>query len=88
MSSIISFEFDPACAVEIPADYDRFFFPQSDNLTHISITFHEFDDCVRLLNQIGAKLNSFDVNIMRVRLFQGLDLSKISLVSNFFYFVI
>ena len=86
MSSIISFEFEPACAVKIPADYEQFFFPQSDNLTHISITFDEFDDCVRLLNQIGAKLHSFDVSIMHVRLFQRLDLSQISLVNNFVFF--
>lgn len=88
MSSITSFEFDSDCAVPIPADYHRFFFPQSNNLTHISITFRRFDDCVRLLNQIGAQLHSFDVNIMHVHLSQGLDLSQISLVSNlilFFY---
>jgi hypothetical protein len=38
------------------------------------------------LNQIGAQLHSFDVKIKRVRLSEQLDLSQISLVSNFVLF--
>jgi hypothetical protein len=85
MSSIISFEFDPDCLVSIPASDKRLLFPQSHNLTHISITFREFHDCVRLLDQIGAQLHSFDVSIMYVGLSEELDLSEILLVSNFYF---
>jgi hypothetical protein len=88
MSSIISFELDPDCAIPVPANDKEYFFPRSHNPTHISITFCQFHDCVRFLNQIGAQLHSFDVTIMYVRLSQELDLSQISLVSHFFYFVI
>ncbi|CAF1456976.1 unnamed protein product, partial [Rotaria sordida] len=78
MSSIISFEFDPVFLFNPPTD--KQYFPQSHNLTHISITLRLFDDCVHLLNQIGAQLHSFDVSIMCVRLYQRSDLSKISLI--------
>ena len=54
MSSIISFEFDPNYVVSIPKHDKELFFRQSNNLTHITIAFHEFHDCVRFLNQIGA----------------------------------
>ncbi|CAF3333006.1 unnamed protein product [Rotaria sp. Silwood1] len=80
MSSIISFEFGPNCVASIPPSDELLSFPQSHNLTHICITFRQFDDCVRLLNQIGAQLHSFDVSIMRVRLSRGFDLSEISLI--------
>jgi hypothetical protein len=84
MSSIISFEFDPHCVVDIPA-YDKdLFFPQSHHLTHLSITFRRFDECVRLLNEIGAQLHSFDLNISDIYLTAELDSSDISLVSNLF----
>jgi hypothetical protein len=86
MSSINSFDFDPDCVVSIPPYDDEFCFPRSNNLTHISIAFRQFHDCVILLNQIGAQLHSFDVKIMHVRLSEQLDLSQISLVSNFVLF--
>jgi hypothetical protein len=86
MSSINSFEFDPDCVVTIPRSNKELYFPRSHNLTHLSIGFREFHDCVNLLNQIGAQLHSFDVKIMHVCLSEQLDLSQISLVSNFVLF--
>ena len=87
MSSIISFEFGPDCVLSIPPSDKQLFFPKSHNLTHIHITFHQFHDCVCLLNQIGAQLHSFDVSIMHVCLSQELNLSEISLVTNFIFLI-
>ncbi|CAF0770041.1 unnamed protein product [Rotaria sordida] len=81
MSLITSFEFDPDCVISIPSSDEKLFFPQTSHLTHISITFHQFGDCVRLLNQIGAQLHSFVVSMMHVYLSEELDLSQISLIS-------
>jgi hypothetical protein len=87
MSPIISFEFDPNYVITIPRSDKRLFFLRSYNLTHISITFDKFHDCVRFLNQIGAPLlHSLNVGIMNVCLTEELDLSQISLVSVFFLF--
>ncbi len=85
MSTIISFEFDPDLIVTIPTSDKKLFFPQSHNLTHISITFHQFHHCIRLLNQIGAQLQSFVVSIIHVHLSKELDLSEISMVSNYLF---
>ncbi|CAF0789076.1 unnamed protein product [Rotaria sordida] len=81
MSLITSFEFDPDCVISIPSSDEKLFFPQTSHLTHISITFHQFGDCVRLLNQIGTQLHSFVVSMMHVYLSEELDLSQISLIS-------
>ncbi|CAF1411759.1 unnamed protein product [Rotaria sp. Silwood1] len=81
MSLITSFEFDPDCVISIPSSDEKLFFPQTVHLTHISITFHQFGDCVRLLNQIGTQLQSFVVSMMHVYLSEELDLSQISLIS-------
>ena len=86
VSSITSFEFDPDCALSFPPNDTELFFPRSHNLTHINITFYQFGDCVRLLNQIGGQLQSIDVRIMRVDLSEEFDLSQISLVSNYLLF--
>jgi hypothetical protein len=84
MSSITSFELDPSCVLSIPSSDTELFFPRSHNLTHINITFDQFHDCIFLLNQIGAQLQSIDVRIMCVDLSEEFDLSQISLVSNSF----
>ncbi len=84
MSSIISFEFDLNYVISIPKHDKKLFFPRANNLTHITIAFYEFHDCIRFLNQIGASLlHSLNVDIMHVRLTEELDLSQISLVSLF-----
>ena len=86
MSSIISFEFDLNYVLTIPKNDKDLFFRRANNLTHITMAFNEFDDCIRFLNQIGAlSLHSLNVDIMDVRLTEEFDLSQISLVSLFLF---
>jgi len=86
MSLITSFEFDLHYVITIPKHDKDLFFDQTNNLTHITIAFNEFDDCIRFLNQIGALLlHSLNVDIKNVRLTQQLDLSLIPSVSLFLF---
>ncbi len=86
MSLITSFEFDLHYVITIPNHDEDLFFDQTNNLTHITIAFDEFHDCIRFLNQIGALLlHSLNVDIKKVRLTQQLDLSLIPLVSLFLF---
>ena len=88
MALITSFEFDLNYVLTIPKNDKDLFFRRANNLTHITIAFNEFDDCIRFLNQIGAlSLHSLNVGIKNVRLTEEFDLSQISLVSLFFCFV-
>jgi hypothetical protein len=66
MRSIHSFEFDHNAALLVPVNHEKLFFAESSYLTDVSITFREFPDCVRLLNQLGSKLHSFAVSITHV----------------------
>ena len=89
MSSIISFEFDLNYVITIPKDDEELFFRRANNLTHITIAFNEFHDCIRFLNKIGALLlHSLNVDIKKVRLTQQLDLSLIPLVSLFLLYIL
>jgi hypothetical protein len=89
MSSIISFEFDLNYVISIPKHDKDLFFRRANNLTHITIAFNEFHDCVRFLNQIGASLlHSLNVDIMDVPLTEERYLSQISLVSLFLFCIL
>ncbi|CAF1116750.1 unnamed protein product [Rotaria sordida] len=65
MRSIVSFELDDGCILP-NIFYDREFFPQSIQLTHIRITLCYFEDCICLLKQLGQQLDSFIVSIVYV----------------------
>ncbi len=86
MSLITSFEFDLNYVITIPKHDKDLFFRRANNLTHITIAFNEFHDCIRFLNQIGALLlHSLNVDIMNVRLTEERYLSLIPLVSLFLF---
>ncbi|CAF5108719.1 unnamed protein product, partial [Rotaria sp. Silwood1] len=65
MRSMVSFELDDDCILP-NIFYDREFFPQSIQLTHIRITLCYFEDCICLLKQLGQQLDSFIVSIVYV----------------------
>jgi hypothetical protein len=62
MRSVISFELDEDCILPTLVNDDDLFFPQSSHLTHIRITLRYLNDCIHLLNQLGAQLHSFAVS--------------------------
>ena len=86
MRSIISFEFDHDCGLLVPLNNEGFFFAQSPYLNHVSVTLGRIPDCVRLLNQLGSQLHSFNVRIVHV--YQGDDdiTSEIKSVSYIFLY--
>ncbi|CAF2837225.1 unnamed protein product [Rotaria sp. Silwood2] len=65
MRSIISFEFDEYCILPTLVNNDDLFFPQSSRLTHIRITLLFLDNCIDLLNQLGAQLHSFAMSLVQ-----------------------
>jgi len=89
MRSILSFELDEDCILpRLDSDGDLFF-PQSPHLTHIRITLREFDDCIRLLNQLGSQLQSFAVSFVFPCLRQNSNtISRMTLVNICFQFTI
>ncbi|CAF0823531.1 unnamed protein product [Adineta steineri] len=64
MRSIVSFELGDNCILPKLLTSDELFFPQSPHLTHLRITLWSFDDCIRLLSQLGLQLRSFVVNLV------------------------
>ncbi|CAF4673560.1 unnamed protein product [Rotaria sp. Silwood2] len=68
MLSIKSFEFDPDASLLVPVNNEKLFFAQSSYLSHVSVTLFKLIDCVRLLNQLGSQLHSFNVSIVHIYL--------------------
>ncbi|CAF4137121.1 unnamed protein product [Rotaria sordida] len=66
MHSIVNFEYDDDCALLVPSIDKGSLFPRSPHLTHVRVTLRKFDDCLRLLNQLGSQLCSFAVSIIHV----------------------
>jgi hypothetical protein len=62
MRSVISFELDEDCILPTIVNDEDLFFSQSSHLTHIRILLCYFNDCIHLLNQLGAQLHLFDVS--------------------------
>lgn len=62
--SVISFELDQDYILPRLVSDDDLFFPQSPYLTHIRVTLRFLDDCIYLLNQLGAQLHSFAVSLV------------------------
>jgi hypothetical protein len=81
MRSIVSFELDDDWFLREIFNDDGLFLPQSIQLTHIRITLHRFEHCVRLLNQLGSQLYSFAVSIIYVYP-SGFDISEIKSVND------
>ncbi len=81
MSSIQSFELDDNCIVSEIFPNDEWRFHQATRLTHIRISFLNFEQCIYLLNQLGSQLHSFIVTVFIVCNYQSPELSKIRSVS-------
>jgi len=88
MRSVISFELDEDCMLPKLVNNKDLFFPESSPLTHIRITLRYFNDCVRLLNQLGAQLRSFDVSFTHTNMRQYMKMSRITSVNVCFQFSI
>ena len=81
MSSIRSFELDDNCIMSEIFANDEWRFHQGTQLTHIRISFLNFEQCIHLLNQLGFQLHSFIVTIVFVAGDPSSALSKIQSVS-------
>jgi len=81
MRSIQSFEFDDRCMLAGALFDDELRFDQVIRLTHIRISFFNFNQCIHLLNQLGSQLHSFTVNIRYISQYETDLISKIRLVS-------
>ncbi|CAF3201995.1 unnamed protein product [Rotaria sp. Silwood2] len=79
--SVISFELDEDCILPTLVNNDDLFFPQSSHLTHIRITLRYFNDCIHLLNQLGAQLHSFGVSFTHTNIRQYRTISRIASIS-------
>lgn len=67
MRFVQSFELDSNCFVVKTLRHDELRFGQVIHLTHLQMSFWDFDQCVHLLNQLGLQLHSFEVTIRSVR---------------------
>ncbi len=86
MDSIISFELDEDYVLpKLKAD-DELFFSQSPHLTHIRVTLHCFDDCIRLLNRLGSQLHSFAVSLVHTSILESNTVSQMTSVNICFPF--
>jgi hypothetical protein len=63
MRSVESFELDDNCILTESFEDNQLRFDQVIRLTHIRISFLNFDQCVYLLKQMGSQLHSFTVTI-------------------------
>ncbi|CAF1300919.1 unnamed protein product [Adineta steineri] len=66
LRSVQSFELDDNCVLVKTLADDELRFHQLTRLTHIRISFWNFDACIHLLNQLGSQLHSFIVTIGQV----------------------
>jgi hypothetical protein len=81
MRSVQSFELDDRCMLVESLGDDELRFDQVIRLTHIRISFFDFNQCIHLLNQLGSQLHSFTVNIEYISEYDRDLISKIRLVS-------
>jgi hypothetical protein len=86
MRSIVSFELDEDCVLPKLVSDDDLFLSQSPHLTHIRVTLNDFDNCIRLLNQLGSQLHSFAVNITYTVIRERDTTSRMASVNNYFQF--
>jgi hypothetical protein len=63
MRSVQSFEQDDNCILTERCDDYKLRSDEVIRLTHLRISFWNFDQCVHLLNQIGSQLHSFTATI-------------------------
>jgi hypothetical protein len=82
MHSVQSFEMDENCILLENFYSNGLLFAQTNQLTHIRISFWDFGQCVHLLNEIGSQLHSFTVTITRVFEHQSHLNTEISSVNN------
>jgi len=82
MRYVQSFELDDNCMLSGTLNDRELYFPQAIRLTHIRISFWNFDLCVHLLIQLGSQLQSFTVTIATVTEHQHRLNSEIRSVSN------
>ncbi|CAF4382236.1 unnamed protein product [Rotaria sp. Silwood2] len=66
MDSIAFSKYDNDCALSVPSIDKGSLFPRSSHLIRVRVTLRKFDDCLRLLNQLGSQLSSFPVRILHV----------------------
>jgi hypothetical protein len=82
MRFVQSFELDDNCMLNGTFNDDQLCLPQANRLTHIRISFWNFDQCVHLLIQLGSQLHSFTVTIATLTEHQHRLNSEIRSVSN------
>jgi hypothetical protein len=82
MRTIVSLELDDNCTFQIFPVEGGLLFSQSPHLTHIRIALLRFEDCVRLLSQLGKQLRSFCVTIGSVPRFEDPPVPDITSVSD------
>jgi len=82
MRSVQSFELDENCMLTKALGDDILRSDQITRLTHIRISFSDFDQCVDLLNELGSQLQSFTVNIGYVSDYAPSSSSNIRSVNN------
>ena len=80
MRSVVSFEMNSNWTLDMPLVHGEPFFPQSFHLTHIRITFMDFDDCISLFYHLGSQLHSLFVDIGHVSLYKLRVMSQMPLV--------
>lgn len=61
MRSVESFELDESCILLEVLEEHELRFDQTLRLTDLRVSFHSFNQCVHLLNQLGSQLHSFKV---------------------------
>ncbi len=87
MRSVISFELDQYYILPTLVSDDDLFFPQSSYLTHIRVTLRFLDDCIYLLNHLGAQLHPFTMSLAHPDLRQDSNaISRITSVNICFQF--
>lgn len=63
MRQVQSFELDDNCLLSSSITGDQLRIPEAVQLTHIRISFWDFEQCVGLLIQFGSQLHSLTVTI-------------------------
>ncbi|UJR11797.1 hypothetical protein I4U23_015977 [Adineta vaga] len=78
ISAYKNFELDDDCILPKLLTSDELFFPESSHFIHLRITLWSFDDCVRLLKQLGSQLRCFVVNLVFICLRERDTISQMS----------
>lgn len=88
MRSVQSFEIDDNCIVNERLDANQLRFDQVIQLTHLRISFWNFNQCVHLLNQLGCQLHSLTMTLACIYDNEPCRTPKITSVSDRFSFSI